>query len=362
MIGTADTGLSTSWPFAGPYSNVWFKFKPTASGELSIDLKTGAGEGSLRFPVMVLFDSLGNEVKRTDLAAHHSYDVGFSVTGLTPGVYYYLSVDRGRGYFYENGSFTLCIDDEASHDMYDRAVEITDINNYCSSNAEYTTLIGTADTGLSTSWPLAGPYSNVWFKFKPTASGELSIDLKTGAGEGSLKFPVMVLFDSLGNEVKHSDLGAHHSHDVDFSVTGLTPGVYYYLSVDRGGSPTYESGSFTLCIEFIPNCIDQLWAVSDGAWNDASIWSNVENGQPVNAVPCETTDVIIKGFEVTFNAVQPVVVKSIEITGTSATVNTTLDIQSGELRSIERIRTSGPRARLASAAQASVKVGTVSGN
>ncbi|MBK9391773.1 MAG: hypothetical protein IPN68_16875 [Bacteroidetes bacterium] len=71
------------------------------------------------------------------------------------------------------------------------------INNWCSSNAAYTTVGASADKNKGTCWA-NGPNYNRWFKFQATSTNLASIKLKTGGAEGTLQHPFMALWESDG--------------------------------------------------------------------------------------------------------------------------------------------------------------------
>src|ERR1041385_4249339 len=64
----------------------------------------------------------------------------------------------------------------------------------CSANAAYTTTGATADGARPTKWG-TGPTNNVWFKFQATTTS-MSVDLKTGTPEGTMKRPRLSLHNS----------------------------------------------------------------------------------------------------------------------------------------------------------------------
>ncbi|MBK9391774.1 MAG: hypothetical protein IPN68_16880 [Bacteroidetes bacterium] len=56
------------------------------------------------------------------------------------------------------------------------------INNWCSSDAAYTTVGASADKNKGTCWA-NGPNYNRWFKFQATSTNIASIKLKTGGAK-----------------------------------------------------------------------------------------------------------------------------------------------------------------------------------
>ena len=68
---------------------------------------------------------------------------------LSAGNWYYISVDNHySGY---RGTFTLCLNDDVDYDYYDGAQIITNLDNWSSVNAAYTTV---GESGIT---PLRGP-------------------------------------------------------------------------------------------------------------------------------------------------------------------------------------------------------------
>jgi hypothetical protein len=131
-------------------------------------------------PFLAIWDAANTQLGCASYTSQYS-DIQASATGLTIGTWYYISVDNllGAGY---RGTFTLCVDDTVSNDFKIGAYEISDLNNWCSGDAAFTTLYGTPDGIRPGCWN-TGPNFNVWFKFQATTS-DIKIDLKTGGSEG----------------------------------------------------------------------------------------------------------------------------------------------------------------------------------
>ncbi|MFK5883969.1 MAG: hypothetical protein QM489_06450, partial [Candidatus Izemoplasma sp.] len=221
---TAD-GLKGSCWENGPNYTVWFKFVATTV-YVNLDLKVGGAEGSMRHPNMALWESDAttqlNCVRRIDA----STDVQISHEGLTIGNTYYISVDNYVGGGYQ-GTFTLCIDNQATYDHVAGAITITHSTNNCSANAAYTTMFASAD-GLKGSCWENGPNYTRWFKFVAT-SAKVTLDLKVGGAEGSLRHPNMALWESDATTQVACVRRIDASTDVQISHLGLTIGNTYYI-------------------------------------------------------------------------------------------------------------------------------------
>ncbi len=147
-----------------------------------------------------------------------------------------------RGYW---GTFTLCVDDEVDYDFKLGAQVIADYDNYCSAQQEFTTLGATPDEAAGSCWP-NGPNFNRWFRFQATSTS-VSATINTGGDDGTMRYIMAALWDSLGNELECERYATDYS-DVSLGYTGLTLGEWYYLSVDNLNNTGYR-GTFTLCMD-----------------------------------------------------------------------------------------------------------------
>jgi hypothetical protein len=238
---TADEPKPDCWN-DGPAYNRWFMFQATTS-EVNVELKTGGDEGSMRRPRLALWDTLGNPVACQEYWSDYE-DITMGAVGLVPGAWYFISVDNDdRTYF--RGTFTLCVDDEVDYDFREGAVELPHFPAWCSAEAVYTTFSASADGDAGSCWA-SGPTYNRWFMFRAT-DGEVSIDVKTGGTEGTIRRIQVALWDSTGNELACERYSSDYD-DVRIQYVGLTPGEWYYVSVDNYDR-TYFRGTFTICLD-----------------------------------------------------------------------------------------------------------------
>ncbi len=242
-LGASPDELAGScWP-NGPNFNRWFRFQATTS-MVNATVKTGGSEGTMRYVLTALWDSIGNELACQQYTYDYS-DVRVGYTGLTPGEWYYLSVDNLNNAGYR-GSFTLCMDDTVDYDFPEAAHLVPNIVDYCSSDAEFSTLGASADHIQPTCWP-NGPNYNRWFMFQATASGEVTITAKTGGAEGTLRYPMMALWDTTLSELACKQWASDYG-DVEIAYSGLVPGDWYFVSVDNSANTAYR-GTFSLCMD-----------------------------------------------------------------------------------------------------------------
>ena len=261
---TAD-GLTGSCWENGPNYTVWFKFVAT-SANVTLDLKVGGAEGTMQHPNMALWQSNGTTeikcVRRIDATT----DVQISSSSLTIGNTYYVSVDNYVGLGYR-GTFTFCIDNTVTYDYIAGAIELTDLNNWCSANAAFTTINATSDGVVGSCWE-NGPNYTRWFKFT-ALSNNATIQMKVAGVEGTLQHPNMALWQSNSTTQVACVKRVDATTDVSISTSALTIGNTYYISCDNYVGLGYR-GTFTLCI----NNIDQTYySRADGAWNAANTWS-----------------------------------------------------------------------------------------
>lgn len=241
-IGTPDGPRPPNWA-EGPFNNVWFKFQATTTS-VAIEVKTGGTEGTIRRPKLALHTSAMAVLANVTNIGDEYGDIGLSYEGLSVGSWYFINVDNGNQ-SYERGTFTLCVDNQATYDYPSHAIELTNLDHYCSVNAAHTTAIGSANGTKPSTWT-SGPNNNVWFKFQ-AITAKATIDLKTGATEGTLQRPMLAVHNSSLSVVSSITDGGTYT-DRQLVLTSLTIGAWYYIHVDNGNQ-SYERGTFTLCID-----------------------------------------------------------------------------------------------------------------
>ena len=124
------------------------------------------------------------------------------------------------------------------------AIEISDLNGWCSDSAKYSNIIATADESQGSCWAGA-TNKNVWFKFQAT-SANVTIKVITGNDAGEMRSQQVALWPAVGGQV---DCGSLNGSGTVTIVNGtLIVGDWYYISVDDDET-TGNSGTFTLCVE-----------------------------------------------------------------------------------------------------------------
>ncbi len=271
VAATADGYRGSCWN-SGPNYNRWFRFRATGT-DVSISLKTGAEEGSLQYPYLALWDSLDVELSCARYATQYG-DLEMVYTALTPGEWYYITVDNLTS-LNRRGTFTLCIDDEINYDYFEGAITLSDLDGWCSNFSEYSTINATSDQSAGSCW-VNGPNYNRWFKFQaPSASA--AIQVRIDGPEGTLGRPFVALWDT--NLVQIS-CNTYISDDADIEIasTSLIPGEWYFISVDNS-TPAGYRGSFTLCLTESHINDDKANAIEitdlNGWCSDPSVYSNI---------------------------------------------------------------------------------------
>ncbi|RMG29154.1 MAG: hypothetical protein D6730_04425 [Bacteroidetes bacterium] len=229
-----------------PHHNRWFKFQATAPGIL-VQLKPGQAGSSIQKPFLVLEDEWGLEIACAKYVEALG-TVALSSQSLSPGSWYYLAVDNepeSRGG--HTGSFSLCVNSQADNDFKEAAEPLPATGNWCSGPGAFSTLWASADGRGGSCWQHPPAY-NRWFSFTATAP-KLRIELQTGGANGSIRFPVMAVWDEAGQEVGCA-AASQEVENLQLELQGLKTGSTYFLSVDN--NPAYEGvyrGSFSLCIK-----------------------------------------------------------------------------------------------------------------
>ncbi|MBL7935471.1 MAG: T9SS type A sorting domain-containing protein, partial [Bacteroidia bacterium] len=316
---TNDKNPGSCWNTVGG-SNRWFKFVATTT-QIKVQLKTGGTEGTIQNPYMAIWQSDGTTpITCVNYSSTYS-DLELSYNNLTIGSTYYISVDNHNGasggY---RGTFALCINDKADYDFYEAAEELTDLNNWCSTNAIYTTILATKDKNKGSCWNTVGG-SNRWFKFLANSSNA-TIQLKTGGAEGTLQNPYLALWQSDGTtQIDCKNYTSTYS-DLTITTSSLVAGNTYYISVDNhnGASGGYR-GTFSLCID---NIDQTFYSISSGTWTTVGNWSNASHTGTVSPATPNIGDVVyIKGHNITLNS--NVNCAEINITPDNASTSLTVD-------------------------------------
>jgi len=88
---------------------------------------------------------------------------------------------------------------QPANDNKINAIELTDFDNWCSSDKAYTTSSGTADEPKPACWN-NGPVQNVWFKFTATDTFIKAI-VRTGSNYGTMRYAQMAIIDASNNVI-----------------------------------------------------------------------------------------------------------------------------------------------------------------
>ena len=292
---------------------------------MKITVDRGGSKGDIRQINVAMWESDGTTEIACERYVTDLDDVTLEVVNtLTPGNTYYISIDNLDSW--AQGSFTLCLtDNDISYDYYEGAIELTDLNNWCSSDALYSTIGASPDKVVGSCWNNSGPRFNRWFKFT-AMNPQVTITVDVGSGRGTQTGTQLALWESDGTtEVacnRYSGI-VWDSEDVTISYGGLTIGNVYYISVD-----TYDGnhdGSFTLCID---NIDEIYYSRNNGSWNNANTWSIVGYGGAPAADYPKVGDVAnIQGYSITITGNESVA----ELNMNAANATTGLTINNGSL-------------------------------
>ncbi len=319
--GATPDATGSSCLTGSPNYNRWFKFVATTSFINVVVDRNGGSKGNIRRVVVTIFDTDGT----TELACNRwvSDDdvVKLSAIGLTPGLTYFISVDNHSAGGYR-GTFTLCLDDEPDYDLYEGAIELTNLNNWCSSDAEFTTIGATSDKTAGSCW-VSGPTYNRWFKFT-AISTNVTIQVLRGGSQGDIRRIQLALWDSNGTSEVDCSRYVGDNDNVTITNTGLIIGNTYYISVDNHSAGGYR-GSFTLCID---NVDQNYYSIASGAWTNGNNWSFASHVGPAAGSSPSIGDVAnIEGHTMTITTTETIAVMNIN----AATNNTGLTISNGTL-------------------------------
>ncbi len=288
---TADKNPASCWN-TSPSNNVWFKFVATTKF-ITINVETSGAYGTIRRINAALWQSDGTTEVSCNRYTNDYDNVAVGYTNLTPGNTYYISVDNNYAPY--EGTFTLCVTDQPDYDFYEGAQELTNLDNWCSANAAYTTVGATADKNAASCWNTSPNY-NRWFKFT-AISPNATITAETGTTLGTIRRINMALWASDGTTEIACKRYVNDWDYVTLTPSTLVPGNVYYISVDNN----YYGyrGTFTLCI----NNIDEVYySLKSGAWNNPANWSKTGyGGTPATQYPSSGDVVNIQGHTMTLS-------------------------------------------------------------
>ncbi|MCB0490421.1 MAG: T9SS type A sorting domain-containing protein, partial [Cyclobacteriaceae bacterium] len=323
--GTSDKNRASCWNTNGGVTlyNRWFKFTAPASGFINVTVDVGGSKGTQQRTQVAIWEADGTTEVSCNRYTSNGDDVTVGAISLTPGSTYYISVDVQNGGYY--GTFTLCVDDEPGYDFYEGALEITDLNNWCSSDAEFTTIGGTSDKNKASCWNTNGGVTlyNRWFKFV-AISTVATITVDIGGSKGTQQRTQLALWQAEGTTEVACQRYIANGDDVTIVAPGLTPGNTYYISVDVQNGGYY--GTFTLCVNNVNNT---YYSFADGNWNSPGSWSATGHGGPAETIffPVAGDVANIEGHTITVGANADVA----EIDLNVATANTGLIVSNAAL-------------------------------
>ncbi len=316
LNATPDQAAGSCWS-NGPNYNRWFKFTATATQYIKVQVKVGGAEGTMQNAFVALWNSSLTQLNCQNYQGA-SVDIETDYFGLTAGQTYYISVDNyvGAGY---RGTFTLCLTDVQDYNYYEGAITLTDLNNWCSANAEYTTLNATPDKSKGTCWS-NGPNYNRWFKFT-AISTSTTVQVRVGGAEGTMQNPFVALWAANGTTQLACTNYAGASVDISLAYASLTVGSVYYISVDNYVGAGYR-GTFTLCVTNVDPTV--YYSRANGDWGTASTWSTIGFGGGAAASPPGVGNVVnIRDNDVTVTSAQTCA--EVNLTTSAAATSLTVD-------------------------------------
>ncbi len=270
--------------------NVWFKFK-AQTPEVTVTVRTTNGNYHMRAPQLALWKADNTLLSCSTTPDWYYGSPALSYASLTPGAWYYVSVDAAR----DNGSFTLSIDKHVNNDFHEGAILLSQLDNWTSATDQYTTLYASADRNPGSCW---NDYDgtgnrNIWFKFKAMNSSATIKVISTNANL-HMRSPQLALFDNNGVEKACVTSANWYYGSITATPTNLIAGQWYYLAVDGA----QDNGSFTL---YIDNVDKTYYAINNGNWNDANNWSLSPGGSAAGSYPGAADIAVISGYQLNIN-------------------------------------------------------------
>ncbi len=190
-------------------------------------------------PVTLVGNPTGGTFSGDGISADQ-FDPANAGLGLHEIVYSYIDINACEN------SDTQYVD-VRDYNQQAGAIWLSDLNNWCSANAQYTNSTATADGASPACWT-GGTGNNVWFKFVASTNA-ISIDVNTGGVIGSMRGQQIALWNANNTLLKCIEAADYFAGTLPLSIDTLTPGNSYWISVDDRRT----HGTFSLCIDDSPS-------------------------------------------------------------------------------------------------------------
>lgn len=154
-------------------------------------------------------------------------------------------------------NLSLSFAQNANNEITSGALQLTNLNDYCSANAAYSTAEMKSEQPPATCLNSPLRYAR-WFKFKATTSS-VEIKVKIGKEEGTLHFPYITLRDESLKQLACAQY-ADETEDLLLSFSELIPTKTYYFSVNNHNNSKYI-GTFKLCVTDVESYDEKAGAV-----------------------------------------------------------------------------------------------------
>ncbi len=319
--GDRNEGSCHNVQGGGPRFNRWFYFTATTNF-IDILVDINGTKGNQRYTQVAIWEADGTTEVACKRYQVTTEDVKVGSVSLTPGNRYYITVDTYNTN--TDGTFTLCVNDEPDYDFYEGAVELTDLDNWCSADAAFTTIGASGDRNEGSCHNVqgGGPRFNRWFYFTALTSNA-TITVDRGGAQGSQTYTQLALWEADGTTEVDCNRYVATGDDVTIVTSGLVPGDVYYITVDTYNTNT--DGTFTLCID---NVDQTYYSIASGAWNSGTNWSLASHAGPAAGSYPDIGDVAnIEGHTMTVTATETMAVVNIN----AASNNTGLTVSNGTL-------------------------------
>jgi len=224
---TADGQVGSCWNYGNDHTR-WFKFQATTN-QIAATFLTGSSFGTVQRINAAIWEADGTTQVNCNRYISNYDSVVVQSPYLVPGNWYYISITSGTGGY--RGTFSLRVNDQVDYDYYEGAIELTDITNWDSPEAAYTTRGATADKNAASCWNTSPNY-NRWFKFQATTN-TISVLIRRGGTYGTIRRVNAAIWEDDGTT--HVSCNRYISNDDNVYVesVNLTPGNWYYVSVDN---------------------------------------------------------------------------------------------------------------------------------
>ncbi len=240
------TGLPACIVSSSTAKDVWYKFTASSTGTTTLKVQSGSNFDAI---VQILYNvtcaSSYSQFQCTNSAAVGGVE---TITGFTPGTTYWVRVYNNSGL--TGNDFQICVQTGGcaapSNDNCSGNFSATPLSFGTSCNPVTGSSCGATSSGFNSC--VGAQDDDVFFRFTPNTSSA-TINVVSASGYDAA---FQVLSGPCGGSMGQLTNGCINNTGLagteTTTVTGLTPGVEYFIRVWHYGTGYGSTGNFTICV------------------------------------------------------------------------------------------------------------------